>query len=90
MVGLVIYRLYFHPLSKFPGPKYAAISHWHEAYYDVFLQGQFTFKVQEMHKQYGRFTGLDRGKIVTRCGFPDGENRAHRAHRAGRATYPGL
>ncbi|KIW90646.1 uncharacterized protein Z519_08429 [Cladophialophora bantiana CBS 173.52] len=53
LIGLVIYRLYFHPLAKFPGPKYAAISHWHEVYYDVILQGQFTFQVQEMHKQYG-------------------------------------
>jgi hypothetical protein len=54
LLGLVVYRLYFHPLAKFPGPKYAAISHWHEAYYDVVLKGQFTFKVQELHRQYGR------------------------------------
>ena len=53
LIGLVIYRLYFHPLAKFPGPKYAAISHWHEVYYDVALKGQFTFKVQDLHKQYG-------------------------------------
>ncbi|KIW42127.1 uncharacterized protein PV06_05711 [Exophiala oligosperma] len=53
LVGLVIYRLYFHPLAKFPGPKYAAISRWHEFYYEVVKQGQFTFKVQELHKQYG-------------------------------------
>ena len=53
VLGLVIYRLYFHPLAKFPGPKYAAISRWHEFYYEVVLKGQFTFKVQELHKQYG-------------------------------------
>ncbi|EXJ70972.1 uncharacterized protein A1O5_05965 [Cladophialophora psammophila CBS 110553] len=51
--GLVIYRLYFHPLAKFPGPKYAAISRWHEFYYEVVKKGQFTFKVQEYHKRYG-------------------------------------
>lgn len=51
--GLVIYRLYFHPLAKFPGPKYAALSRWHEFYYEVVLKGQFTFKIQELHKQYG-------------------------------------
>jgi hypothetical protein len=53
LVGLVVYRLYFHPLAKFPGPKYAAISRWHEFYYEVVLKGKFTFKVQELHKQYG-------------------------------------
>jgi len=53
LFGLVIYRLYFHPLAKFPGPKYAAISRWHEFYYEVVKQGQFTFKVQELHKKYG-------------------------------------
>jgi hypothetical protein len=52
-LGLAIYRLYFHPLANFPGPKYAAISRWHEFYYEVVKKGQFTFKVQELHKQYG-------------------------------------
>lgn len=53
---LVIYRLCFHPLAQFPGPRYAAISRWHEFYYEVVLKGQFTFKVQELHKQYGSST----------------------------------
>lgn len=54
VIGLVVYRLYFHPLAKFPGPKYAAISRWHEFYYEVVKKGQFTFKVQELHKKYGQ------------------------------------
>jgi hypothetical protein len=53
LVGLVVYRLYFHPLARFPGPKYAAISRWHEFYYEVVKQGQYTFKIQELHKKYG-------------------------------------
>ncbi|KUJ20796.1 cytochrome P450 [Mollisia scopiformis] len=52
-VGLIIYRLYFHPLAKFPGPRIAAASLWYEFYYDVVLRGKFIWRIQEMHKQYG-------------------------------------
>lgn len=53
---LVFYRLILHPLSRFPGPKLAAISRWYEAYYDVVLGGQYTVKIAELHKKYGRYT----------------------------------
>ena len=53
LIGLGIYRLYFSPLAAYPGPKLAALSNWYEFYYDVIYQGQFTFKIQELHKQYG-------------------------------------
>lgn len=53
LVGLSIYRLYLSPLSKFPGPKLAALTKWYEFYYEVYLQGKFIFKIDELHKQYG-------------------------------------
>ncbi|KAL3419946.1 hypothetical protein PVAG01_08445 [Phlyctema vagabunda] len=53
LTGLSIYRLYFHPLSKFPGPKIAAITQWYEVYFDVYLRGQYQFHIRELHKQYG-------------------------------------
>lgn len=49
----VIYRLYFHPLSKFPGPKIAAVTTLYNAYHDVVRGGQYVWVVEEMHKQYG-------------------------------------
>ena len=48
-------RLVLSPLAAFPGPKLAALTNWYEFYYDVILQGKFTFKIQELHKKYGMF-----------------------------------
>lgn len=56
---LVVSRLYFSPLSKFPGPKLAALTTWYEAWYDLFSKkhggrgGQFAFRIKWMHEQYG-------------------------------------
>ncbi|TVY90608.1 Cyrochrome P450 monooxygenase, partial [Lachnellula willkommii] len=50
---VVVRRLYFSPLSKFPGPKLAAATILYEAYYDVIKYGQYTFKIKELHKKYG-------------------------------------
>lgn len=49
----MVYRVYFSPLSKFPGPKLAAATLFYEGYYDVIKQGQYTFKIRELHKKYG-------------------------------------
>lgn len=53
LIGLAIYRLYLHPLAKFPGPKLAALSKWYEAYYEIVLNGQFTFHIEDLHRKYG-------------------------------------
>lgn len=57
-VSLAFYRLFFHPLAKFPGPKLAAITLWYEAYYDLVLEGQYTFKIAELHKSYGKHSTI--------------------------------
>ncbi|OTA59659.1 putative cytochrome P450 [Hypoxylon sp. EC38] len=53
LIALVIHRLFFHPLSVFPGPKLAAVTVWYEFYYDGIKGGQYTFKIREMHEKYG-------------------------------------
>ena len=52
-VTLAIYRLYLHPLARFPGPKLAAVTRLYEGYYDLYQTGQYTFKIAKLHKQYG-------------------------------------
>jgi hypothetical protein len=53
-LGLAIYRLTFHPLAKFPGPKLAGMTYWYECYYDVIKWGQYTNRIQAMHERYGQ------------------------------------
>ncbi|KAK9779213.1 putative Cytochrome P450 [Seiridium cardinale] len=53
LASLSYYRLYLHPLARFPGPKIAALTRWCQAYYDVVQNGQYISRVEEMHKKYG-------------------------------------
>ncbi|KAL0258271.1 hypothetical protein SLS55_007444 [Diplodia seriata] len=48
-----VYRLYLSPLASFPGPRLAALTLWYEYYYDGIKGGQYTFKLKELHRQYG-------------------------------------
>lgn len=59
VVGKTIYRLWFHPLSKFPGPRLAAISSIYEFYYSVIKGGMFIWEMERMHEEYGKSTCLE-------------------------------
>src|SRR5882757_2924468 len=55
---LSFYRLYLHPLSKFPGPRLAACTYWYEFYHDLIagpFPGQGVFNIERLHKRYGKF-----------------------------------
>lgn len=50
---LVFWRLFLHPLAKYPGPKLAALTQSYEFYYDGIKQGRYTFEIGRMHQKYG-------------------------------------
>ncbi|CAI6331170.1 unnamed protein product [Periconia digitata] len=49
----LFWRLYLSPIAHIPGPRIAAATRLYEAYYDLVLGGQYTFKIGELHKEYG-------------------------------------
>ncbi|KZL86340.1 cytochrome p450 protein [Colletotrichum incanum] len=53
VVQLGVRRLFFSPISHIPGPRLAALTQYYEFYYDIILGGQYTFKIIEMHREYG-------------------------------------
>ena len=53
-IGLPIYRLYWSPIAKFPGPKLAAVTYLYELYYDIVKRGKYTFKIRDLHAEYGQ------------------------------------
>ncbi len=58
---LSIYRLYFHPLSIFLGPKLAALTYWFDFYYDILngpAAGQRIFEIEDLHARYGKHVYL--------------------------------
>lgn len=63
MVVLGIYRLYFSPLSKFPGPKLAIATGWYEFYHDVVQQGRYLWEIEKMHEQYGPIVRINANEI---------------------------
>lgn len=50
--SIMIYRMYFHRLCKFPGPILASITGWYHTYLYA-RRGHLYEEIQELHKRYG-------------------------------------
>ena len=48
-----IYNIFFHPLSKFPGPKAAALSEWFQTYHEVIRHHSMVDIFADLHSKYG-------------------------------------
>lgn len=44
-----------HPLSQFPGPKFAAATFLYEVWFDLVLGGRYTHEISRLHEIYGKF-----------------------------------
>ena len=56
VVSLVVYRLWFSPITDFPGPLLARTTFWYEFYYSSIKLGTYYLKIKEMHEKYGTYT----------------------------------
>ncbi|KAF5355464.1 hypothetical protein D9758_006320 [Tetrapyrgos nigripes] len=53
LVVVLAYRLFVHPLSRFPGPKLAALTEYYGGYYDLIEDGGLLFQIERLHVKYG-------------------------------------
>lgn len=62
---IIIQRLFFHPLSSFPGPKIAGASTIYRMYYSIWKDGEMVAQIKRLHERYGIFrTGWNSGRGI--------------------------
>ena len=60
-LGLIVYRLYLHPLSKYPGPLLGRITDWYSVYQA--WKGYRHLDLYELHQKYGKVVRYGPDKI---------------------------
>ncbi|KAF2667975.1 trichodiene oxygenase [Microthyrium microscopicum] len=82
---LFVYRITFHPLAKFPGPKLAAMSTMYEFWFDGIKGGKYTQEVARMHSQYGPIIRI--GPEQLHCNDPAFTDKVYPGGRAKRDRF---
>ena len=75
-----IYRLTFHPLARFPGPKLAAATSLYGAFYDLRPTTSYVKEFSRLHDRYGI-------SLLIRAPMKPNRNRAYRTGMAESFTY---
>ncbi|GIK05376.1 hypothetical protein Aspvir_009485 [Aspergillus viridinutans] len=65
-IGKCLLSIYWHPLSRFPGPKLALIGPFCEFYYDVIKDGTFLWEIEKMHQKYGPIVRINTRELHIR------------------------
>ncbi|KAL8813212.1 MAG: hypothetical protein Q9200_000441 [Gallowayella weberi] len=64
----IVYRIYFHPLAKYPGSRLAAAStEWYEWYWNIHKPGQLLFEIERLHEQYGPVVRIGVHELHVNC-----------------------
>ncbi|KAE9371758.1 benzoate 4-monooxygenase cytochrome P450 [Stipitochalara longipes BDJ] len=61
LISHAVYNLYFHPLSKFPGPWYAGISEFFFSY--TIVSGSVHLTLKALHDKYGEVVRVAPGEL---------------------------
>lgn len=51
---LVVKRLYFHPLSEYPGPRLGAVTTYYKTYFEVCKGGGLLQEINRLHAIHGK------------------------------------
>jgi hypothetical protein len=54
LVLRIVYRLTLHPLSRFPGPRFAAATNLYAVYYDLASKDSLVKHLKALHDKYGQ------------------------------------
>ncbi|KAJ5115177.1 hypothetical protein NUU61_000936 [Penicillium alfredii] len=68
---MAVYRLRLHPLSKFPGPRLAAMTGLYEVYFAAWGNQSFETEIHNMHQQYGPVVRISPDEIHVEEQFRD-------------------
>ena len=57
-IVIIVQRVFFHPLSRVPGPAICATSRLYEFWWDSVHHGRLWSRMPKLHEKYGTFTRI--------------------------------